>query len=53
MTLAGDGSNAQTGLVGSLRNFQMFKVTVSDELLRNSAYVYLHPYRDLLMQVVL
>ena len=31
----------------------MFKAAIEDRYLKNSAYLYLHPYRDLLMQVVL
>ena len=31
----------------------MFKAEIDDRYLENAAYIYLHPYQDLLMQVVL
>ena len=53
VTLGLQRRTRKNGLVGSLRNFQMFNVILTEDQLKNTPFTYLHPQKSLLMQVVL
>ena len=43
VTLGLQGNTRVNGLIGSLRNFQLFNVVLSEEELKNTPFTYLHP----------